>query len=289
MDNGISSMSRACHTENGATEGSEAPEAGQPDPPEPRKRGRPKGTPKTGGRTKAPPLTAPEIRDALLGKSNAIEELCKIAKGEQMRWSGPTGKVVWRYPTAQEQISALRLIIDKTVPTLQATQLSGDPEAPLIPTPPPDSLDLARVVLGVLREAAPDRANVSVSGPDEHIARFRDSDLGRILMGDGYAPAAGKFPEFEPPAPTQPEPAPKVGPARLAEVGETELIGDRGFFIQLRERRDVRERWGIADPSGHLHRMTWCTRDEAIQFCQEIEQASAGKLYAGPDSRGAGS
>jgi hypothetical protein len=56
-----------------------------------------------------------------------------------------------------ERLRALELILKKVVPDLQATQLTGPDNAPLIPDPPGpvDTRQLARVILKLLSEAVP--------------------------------------------------------------------------------------------------------------------------------------
>ena len=139
------------------------------DEPLPRKRGRPKGLPKTGGRKKGQRnWTHSEIRSALLDRSDAIETLADVCAGRQLRVSGPTGKPLWRFPTMGERLRALELILKKVVPDLQATELSGPEGEPLIPDPGPvDKRQLARVILTLLSDADP-------SGS----VKFEKSDIG---------------------------------------------------------------------------------------------------------------
>ncbi len=84
-----------------------------------------------------------------------------------------------------ERLKGLQLIMDRTVPTLQATELTGKDGAELFPAvtrKPEDTRQMARAIISVLSEAVPDGASVSVAAPDEHVARFKDPDLGRQLM-----------------------------------------------------------------------------------------------------------
>jgi hypothetical protein len=72
-----------------------------------RGRGRPKGTPKTGGRVKGSPrsYTAPEVRAELLSKSNFMDRMARIANGEKI-WAGGKDhmhKAEWRVPTIEQQ------------------------------------------------------------------------------------------------------------------------------------------------------------------------------------------
>jgi hypothetical protein len=158
----------------------EAPDAAEtgngqvtpPDEPLPRKRGRPKGLPKTGGRKKGQRnWTHPEIRDALLDKSGAIDVLADIVAGKQLYagQSGSVGKAGWRYPTLQQRLQALQILLAKVVPDLKAQELTGAEGEPLIPAPsdPVDKRQLARVILKLLSDAVPGGS-----------VKFEKSDIG---------------------------------------------------------------------------------------------------------------
>jgi hypothetical protein len=158
----------------------EAPDAAEtgngqvtpPDEPLPRKRGRPKGLPKTGGRKKGQRnWTHPEIRDALLDKSGAIDVLADFVAGRQLYagQSGSVGKAGWRYPTLQQRLQALQILLAKVVPDLKAQELTGAEGKPLIPDPPGpvDKRQLARAILALLSEAVPGGS-----------VKFEKSDIG---------------------------------------------------------------------------------------------------------------
>ncbi len=156
---------------------SEAPNAAEtgngqatpPDEPLPRKRGRPKGLPKTGGRKKGTKnWTHPEIRDALLDKSGAIDVLSDIVSGRQLYagQSGSVGKAEWRYPTLQQRLQALQILLAKVVPDLKAQELTGAEGEALIPDPGEvDKRKLARAVLALLSDAVPG-GSVKYEKPD---------------------------------------------------------------------------------------------------------------------------
>ncbi len=131
-----------------------------PDEPLPRKRGRPRGLPKTGGRKKGTKnWTHPEIRDELLSRSGAIDVLADIVSGKPLYagQSGSVGKAGWRYPSIQQRIQALQILLAKVIPDLKAQELTGAEGEPLIPEPsgPVDTRQLARVILKLLSEAVP--------------------------------------------------------------------------------------------------------------------------------------
>ncbi len=145
-------------------------QATPPDEPLPRKRGRPKGLPKTGGRKKGTKnWTNSEIRDALLDKSGAIDVLADIVAGRQLYagQSGSVGKAGWRYPTLQQRLQALQILLAKVVPDLRAEELTGAEGEPLIPDPEPNIRQLAKSILALLSEAVPGGS-----------VKFEKSDIG---------------------------------------------------------------------------------------------------------------
>ena len=146
-------------------------QATPPDEPLPRKRGRPKGLPKTGGRKKGTKnWTHPEIRDALLDKSGAISVLADFVAGRQLYagQSGSVGKAGWRYPTLQQRLQALQILLAKVVPDLKATEISGPESEALIPDPGEvDTGQLARTILSILSTAVPGGS-----------VKFEKSDIG---------------------------------------------------------------------------------------------------------------
>jgi hypothetical protein len=98
----------------------------------PRKRGRPKGLSKTGGRQKGVKnWTSDEMRNVLLEKSDAIEVLSDVCAGKQLLVSGPTGKEMWRRPTLPERLQAAQTILRKILPDLAATELKGEENSPI--------------------------------------------------------------------------------------------------------------------------------------------------------------
>ena len=134
------------------------PQADLDAPPPKRCRGRPPGLPKTGGRQKGSPRSygAPEVRQELLSRSNAIEVLADICAGKKPYCgSGTLGnKPSWQYPSMKDCLRALEIVLSKVVPDLQATELSGAGGEALFPTSEP--LNLSRTVsaiFSVLREA----------------------------------------------------------------------------------------------------------------------------------------
>ena len=142
---------------------------GAAEPPK-RGRGRPKGTPKTGGRVKGSPrsYSAPEVRQELLAKSNAIAVLADIAAGRKLYVAAPTlgHKPGWQYPTMKERLHALELVMKKVVPDLQASEITGAAGGDLFPKPEPMDLKAtAAALLSVVREAGLRTVSPSQSAP----------------------------------------------------------------------------------------------------------------------------
>jgi len=220
--------------------------------PAPRKRGRPKGLPKTGGRKAGVRnWTHPEIRDALLGRSGAIEVLADICAGRQLLVTGPTGKSIFAYPTMSERLRALDLVLRKVLPDLQATALSGPDGKPLFPEgASADPLSVARAVLGVLRTAAP-QSHVAITEPGEFAAKFRDPDLAHRF---------DTAPEPEPDAPDAPPTVPSDGRIQC---------GDRGASVARHVTMEGREKWAVMDGWGQLHCFK-ADRDAAEAFAATL-------------------
>jgi hypothetical protein len=119
----------------------------------------------------------------------------------------------------------------------------------------PDEVDprqLGRAILqvlgsGVMDDAEPDedampRATHELTA--QHIEPVDDVDA--LDLSDAPEPAA-----------SHPEP----------ELGERDLVGDAGHFVQAIEIRGGRGRWAICDPSGANCGAMWGTRQEATAAC----------------------
>jgi hypothetical protein len=89
---------------------------------------------------------------------------------------------VWNYPTVAEQLRAAEMVLARTLPTLQATELTGKDGKDLHPTAEPvDNRDLARAILSVFREAATEDAPaVHFTKPGETIVRM-SSELAHVV------------------------------------------------------------------------------------------------------------
>jgi hypothetical protein len=94
--------------------------------PPKKRRGRPKGYPKSGGRIKGSVPSTHKIRETLQRNALAvIEQQVRIATGERILCAGPTGKPVWRYPTLAEQSKAGEVLLAKLLPDLKSEQSVG--------------------------------------------------------------------------------------------------------------------------------------------------------------------
>jgi hypothetical protein len=193
--------------------------------------GRPKGLPKTGGRQKgARNWTHPEIRAELLDKSNALDVLAAIVRGDKL-YAGPhgtVGKAGWRVPTLTQRLRALEIVLAKVVPDLKASELTGAGGAPLIPGPDADPASLARAVAEFLHD----------SGRND-----------RSLQALPLPAKPAVTPDDELPA-TAPLPADRDAP----RIGERILIGDGGAQIIYAEIEGTgRRKWHCFDGFGQLH------------------------------------
>jgi hypothetical protein len=214
-------------------------------PPVPRKRGRPKGYPKTGGRVKG----TPNISLSDLAAEAEILAL-EVMKGQQV-YAGPSGSVGkpgWRYPSMEQRIKVALHFIDKKHPGLSAVAV--DQKVTSIDKAP-NSLDLARAIFDV----------------------FRDAN-GGMPNSDDVAPGPVRFSSVEPGGAIDDGSAlrPKPGEAP-AEIGETIVVGDRGDGMQLVEiSRDGRERWLLLRRDGEELGLRW-GRDEARAALEEFVES----------------
>jgi hypothetical protein len=112
--------------------------------------GRPKGlgkVPGSGRKSSATNWSAPETRAKLLPKAAMLCDA--VLSGKPVK----NGKV-WNYPTVAEQLRAAEMVLARTLPTLQAQEITGKDGKDLHPVPEAvDNRDLARAILSVLREA----------------------------------------------------------------------------------------------------------------------------------------
>lgn len=192
-----------------------------------RRRGRPKGLPKTGGRKKATRnWTAPEIRAYIMENSSAIETLIDIAAGKEFRTSGPTGKSYLAHPALGERLRAIELLLKKCLPDLSAIEATGAEGSPLIPSPAEqDPRQIGRAILQVLGSAVLDDAPASEPMPTatHMMSTTRVEEIDPVAALDLSDPPA---------------------------VGERILVGSVGCWIELCPDK----RWRAMHADGSLHR-----------------------------------
>jgi hypothetical protein len=221
-----------------------------------RGRGRPKGTPKTGGRVKGSPksYSAPEVRQALLQRSNAIEVLADICAGKKLYVAAPTlgNKPDWTYPTMKERLHALELVLKKVVPDLQASEISGPNGADLYPKQQP--LDIRSIAVALVDIGREQKLRAAGNAPRPTIdakqfepapSEIEPTAMTEPLRVDQWTP--GEIIE-EPTDTPAPEPEPKYEPPY--QLGETEVF-DNGAWIRLEEdypnSRQHERRWAVYD------------------------------------------
>ena len=106
------------------------PETGTPKRPP----GRPKGTPKTGGRQKG---TCNKDRAATVEKimreADPLLFLCKVCRGDRMEAAAKPGdkKRTWWVPTGDQRISAAQTLARKVMPDQKAIEHTGPLGEPL--------------------------------------------------------------------------------------------------------------------------------------------------------------
>ena len=100
-----------------------------------RKRGRPPGQKKTGGRQKGVPNRDRSVALSLFNKSSvdAAKLLDKIMRGQRVEAAkkpGADGRSWW-YPTPADRMAAAKIILAKSVPDRKASEISGAEGVPL--------------------------------------------------------------------------------------------------------------------------------------------------------------
>ena len=120
--------------------------------------GRPPGSPKVPGSGRKKRALAPRTPPSRIGKSarielaeksNYLDFICKVAQGKPIRMRGPTGKQGQFYhPSFADRKWAVELVVNKLVPTVTATELSGADGSPIqIEAGRIDNFDIARRLL----------------------------------------------------------------------------------------------------------------------------------------------
>jgi hypothetical protein len=115
----------------------EGAEVSEPAPEFPVKLGRPKGLPKTGGRRKE---TARSV--AVAAAPHIVKHLAKIAAGERVKTSGPTGKEIYAAASLSEKLRAAEIITQLVV-----EPPPPEPKAPVEDAPEPPAVEDVRKAL----------------------------------------------------------------------------------------------------------------------------------------------
>jgi len=205
----------------------------QVDAPKPKKRGRPKGLPKTGGRIKNKPgRLGREAREYLAKHSNYLETICRIAAGKSVKMSGPTGKLQYWYPDISDRKWALNIAIDKLLPSVAASEISGPEGVPLIP--PVSNRDLALKVAHVLTRPGSGGEGIvaelvkGTEGTEGSAEEGRPAFPGRSGAGGMENGVVSPLGGPCPPA-SRGNGAEKPKPALEPEIGQTARVG--GYII----------------------------------------------------------
>lgn len=172
--------------------------------PSKRGRGRQKGlgkVPGSGRQKNTVNWSTQSTRERLLPKAAMLAD--RVLSGKPIK-SGKT----WVYPTTAEQLRAAELVLARTLPTLSAQELTGKDGAPLNPEPlVTDSRDVARAILGVLREAQTEGPDTPASRPAKPRATDEPETIEGIFRDEALAKKFGGVP-LDGPAP---EPTFEVG------------------------------------------------------------------------------
>lgn len=158
-------------------------------PPLPRRRGRPKGLPKTGGRQKKT-LTVEMAREEL--REASTNYLLSVIRGEP-HYVAPevgVGRPGWYYPTAKQRIAAASSGLGKSLPDQREdkSELTGKDGKDLIPDRSPR--EVARVVFATLRKAAQDRGDTEsaqrIAGAAADVGGLDGTDPNDLALGVGH-------------------------------------------------------------------------------------------------------
>lgn len=102
----------------------------------------------------------------------AIRQLCKIAAGQCVsRWPAGGGAREQLTPSIRDMLTAQQIIIDRMVPTLRSSELTGADGAALIPKPDTvfDIRQTAIAMLSIAREASLRPVSATQSAPPARV------------------------------------------------------------------------------------------------------------------------
>jgi hypothetical protein len=216
------------------------------------KRGRPKGSKNK---------VSADARELLAQHGLAgVRALCAIAAGMAIyRPREADGRREKLVPDLGQMLTAQKAILDRLVPSLKATELTGADGKDLIPAAEPqDHRQISRAILQVLGSAVltDDAAEAFAEdtiprGKHEFTAALLPDEVDMLDLSDTPPPA-------------------RVGPPIVDEVGDSELVVDRGDFIRCIEVRGGRSRWAIISHRGEHITSMWATRETARASCQQF-------------------
>lgn len=253
------------------TNGSEGPP--EADAPKKRGPGAPKGRPKPPGSGRKKNVVNwdnQSVRREVLPL--AVERLKSILELEMQTISGPLGKKIRRLPMMAEVLQASKIVIDKTLPSLSAVQLSGDAENPIAVEY--DNLSLARAVMSILESA-------NIAEADTNLGIIEGTFHGVAAPSVDAADGVGDSPPAAAPSwqdRIQDEPANTSDSDESFEDGEYELL-DNGVQIQLVEIEGSGARkFAVIDHHGMLHgyRRTKASAKELAANIKNVPNADAG-------------
>ena len=94
-----------------------------------RKPGRPKGTPRSGGRARGTPNKKNQVtREFIIREGAPVKFLCQVAKGTRILAAPEpeAKKRTWVVPTLEQRIHAATILARKIVPDLKAVEHAGE-------------------------------------------------------------------------------------------------------------------------------------------------------------------
>ncbi len=102
-----------------------------------RKRGRPKGLPRTGGRAKGTPNRTNQItRDYIIKEGAPVAFLCSVVKGKRFTSAKEPGAAerTHVYPSLDQRLRAAEILARKVTPDLKSQELTGKDGGPVAVT-----------------------------------------------------------------------------------------------------------------------------------------------------------
>ena len=210
-----------------------------------KKRGRPKGSKNR--------LTA-EARGVLAKHGLAgLRQLCAIAAGRPVYRPRSSGERQMLMPNLDQMLTAQKAIVDRLVPQLKATELTGAEGAPLIPTDA-DTKSIANAVLNFARDRL-------VTEKAQKDGPLKPTEVDPMLSLNARHWAAPPVPENAssdvPAGNTNAIDSQQIekpaAPAREFKLGEREVY-DNGAWIEFVEISGSNaKKWAVYDGAGHPH------------------------------------